>query len=144
MILTLRIECVDGAYLRERCVRVLEIEEVATLDELHCAVQHEVRFDCDHPYQFFIANSLMGVKRRYLSQNEEWELMEEDFKKVTMAQVFPLGRRRLYYHFDFGDDWVFEIRKVGAAKEPSPHARYPRVIESIGPAPLQYPNLDAT
>ncbi|MBI2840455.1 MAG: hypothetical protein HYX75_19220 [Acidobacteria bacterium] len=142
MVLTLRIECVGGAYLREHCVRVFEIRGDATLDNLHWAIQHEVRFDGDHPYEFFIANSSSGAKRHHPSRNEDWEDMEKDFEAIKLAQVFPLGRKRLYYHFDFGDDWIFEIRKARGVKEPEAQVQYPRVIESIGPTPVQYPGVD--
>jgi hypothetical protein len=49
---------------------------------------------------------------------------------------------KLYYHFDFGDDWYFEIRRSRAKpKEPTPRVQYPRVVEATGPNPRQYGRL---
>jgi hypothetical protein len=46
---------------------------------------------------------------------------------------------KLFYHFDFGDDWRFEIRKMrNKPKEPEARVRYPRVIEAKGPKLRQY------
>ena len=45
-----------------------------------------------------------------------------------------------YYLFDIGDDWRFEIRKSRRKPRQAENGvKYPRVIHSIGPNPLQYP-----
>jgi hypothetical protein len=72
------------------------------------------------------------------------ELDEDDFDgdcgAITLEGVFPLPKNmKLFYHYDFGDGWRFEIRKT--RKKPTPPVQgieYPRVIESIGPNPEQY------
>jgi hypothetical protein len=46
---------------------------------------------------------------------------------------------KLYYHFDFGDDWYFETRRSRMKpKEPTPRIEYPRVVETLGQNPRQY------
>ncbi|MCX7048143.1 MAG: hypothetical protein NTX50_21995 [Candidatus Sumerlaeota bacterium] len=74
----------------------------------------------------------------------DWDDEEgSDYGDYPLNRVFPLpSRMKLYYHFDFGDDWYFEIRKQGNPKEPHPRAKYPRVIEKIGPTPKQYPRSE--
>ena len=57
MILTLTVECAFGAYLKEQCIRTIEIDEEARLYDLHEAIQDAVQFGRDHPFQFFLANS---------------------------------------------------------------------------------------
>jgi hypothetical protein len=59
---------------------------------------------------------------------------------VTLEGLFPLPKNmKLFYHFDFGDDWRFEIRKMrNKPKEPEAGVRYPRVIEKKGPNLHQY------
>ena len=39
MILTLTIDCVRGTYLKEQCIRVIEMDEKACLYDLHDAIQ---------------------------------------------------------------------------------------------------------
>ena len=53
MIITLKIECVWGAYLREQCIRVFEFEEDAVLLDLHNAIQDAFDFGRDHPFRFY-------------------------------------------------------------------------------------------
>ena len=138
MILTLNVRCVSGARLTESCLRVIEIDEDATLVDLHDAIQDAVHFGRDHPYGFFLAHSHRG-NRDWLSKEEEWEDREADYMERRLGDLFPTGRKRLHYLFDFGDQWTFEIRPERGRKEPEPGMAYPRVVRSEGPDPVQYP-----
>jgi hypothetical protein len=112
MILTLTAECAFGAYLKEQCIRTIEIDEEARLYDLHEAIQDAVQFGRDHPFQFFLANSASpSARKQWLTEKEEWEDMEDDFQRIILKDIYPLGRKRLYYLFDFGDRWTFEIRR---------------------------------
>jgi hypothetical protein len=143
MIYTLRVECVSGRYLNDECVRVIEIDEGATLLDLHYAIQRAVRFDNDHLFSFFLAKSPSRANRIPLCEEEwedgEWDEEDNPFSRVALRDVFPVEKgMRMYYWFDFGDSWMFEIKKTGDDKEPHPKAKYPRVTEKIGPNPKQY------
>ncbi len=143
MILTLTVECVSGLYLKDRCVRVLEIDEHASLYDLHDAIQDAVGFERDHPFEFFLANSESPFARRHwLSKAEAWEDKEDDFRRIRPSEVYPLNRRRLYYLFDFGDNWLLEVRRSRISKPPENGVRYPRVVNRIGSNPEQYPNIE--
>jgi len=142
MILKLKVECVRGWFLKETCIRVIEIDENTNLLNLHEAIQNAVHFERDHPYVFYLANGPSpGAQRYLLSESEDWHSIERDFAKIKLTDLYPLGRKKLYYLFDFGDKWVFEIRKARGVKKPEPDVEYPRVIESIGPDPEQYPTM---
>jgi hypothetical protein len=119
MIWTLRIECVYGWYLEVRCTRIIEVSENSSLYDLHEAIQDAVKFGRDHPFMFFIANSSSpGAVRHWVTKKEEWEAMESDFLWIKIKDIYPCGRKKLYYLFDFGDNWTFEIRKARGVKEP--------------------------
>ncbi len=141
MIITLQVTCVRGPYLKERCVRVIEMGEDANLYDLHEAIQDAVHFGRDHPFSFYMANVPHGNRQR-LSDAEEWEDQENDFVRILLREVFPTGRKRLYYVFDFGDYWTFEVRKARGSKPAKESATYPQLIESVGPDPVQYPIWD--
>ena len=142
MIFTLTVESIFGAYLRERCIRVIEIEEDASLYELHDAIQETVHFGRDRPFEFYIANSWRGWKKTWLTRRHEWEKKEEDFFRVKLKDIWPLGRKKLYYPFYFGDQWTFEITKARGSKNPAERLSYPRVIKVVGPNPEQYPRFE--
>lgn len=145
MIIRLKVECVRGFYLKEQCIRVIEMEEDTTLLDLHEIIQEVVGFDRDHPFDFYLANSSSPwAHKKWLgeSESEDWADRESEFLHIRLSQVFPLGRKKLYYLFDFGDKWTFEIRKTRGSKKPEVDVAYPRVIESIGPIPEQYPRWE--
>ena len=139
MILTLKIKCVWGLYLKEPCIRVIEMDERSSLVDLHNAIQDALGFDQDHLFNFFVANSASrAARRQWLTQAESWEGMCDDLEQTPLASIWPLDRKKFYYLFDFGDDWTFEIRKQRGTKEPEPGLSYPRVIQRVGADPEQY------
>jgi hypothetical protein len=138
MIYTLKIECITGPYLREQCIRVIEIDESESLYDLHLVVQEAVEFRDDHLYMFYAGRNWRH-KKIWMTEKEEWEDKEDDFMKTELRDIYPLKNMKLYYWFNFRDKWIFEIRKSRKIKEEEPGVQYPRVIESIGPNPPQYP-----
>ena len=143
MIWKLRIECVRGFYLESECVRVLEINSKTSLLHLHSAIHAAVNFDRDHAFEFFAGRTPSNKKMKLI---DDLDLDESYCKygKMILEQIYPLPKScKLYYHYDFGDDWYFEIRKLRAKPvEPVPGVKYPCVIESIGPNPKQYGNWE--
>jgi pRiA4b ORF-3-like protein len=183
MIYTLTIDCVWGAYWREACRRVIEMRADAGLFDLHYAIQDAVRFDNDHPFEFYAARTersrprypigaeafeqsvggvpddpmqemlqCSGIRRGFrdeiippASQMEglKWATRLAGMEDPGLDEIFPLPKPlKLYYWFDFGDDWKFEIKKARQEKEAEPRVKYPRVIERAGPNPVQYPNVE--
>jgi len=138
MIYTLTVQCVSGAYLREECIRVIEIPENYTLAHLHDAIQDSVGFGKDHPYEFYAARTPRG-KKTFFRDLEDGCDQDLDYLGVLLSEVWPLSPRKLFYLFDFGDMWIFEVRKARKLKEPEPGVEYPRVVEAEGPNPEQYP-----
>ena len=62
-------------------------------------------------------------------------------KYLKKGNIAILKDVTLYYLFDFGDQWVFQINKTRHKdKAPEPGATYPRVVESKGKNPIQYPD----
>jgi len=62
------------------------------------------------------------------------------YASMSIEQIYPLPKGlRLFYHFDFGDNWYFDIRKSRKKPtEPQAGIKYPRVVDKIGPNPRQY------
>jgi len=109
-------------------------------NDLHEVIQDAVEFGRDHPFTFYTANSSSPWARmNWLTEEDEWQARESAFCRVNLKDIYPLGRRKLYYLFDFGDKWTFEVRKAKGGKVPEPGVVYPRVIEAFGPNPQQYP-----
>ena len=103
--------------MEEQCIRIIEFEENTSLYDLHDAIQDAVSFGRDHPFTFYIANSWRG-QRQWLTEEEKWQDKEHDFSTIKLKDIYPLGRKKLYYLFDFGDQWTFEVRKARGSKKP--------------------------
>lgn len=131
-------------YLTGDCVRVIEIGSEMSLLDLHDAIQDAVDFDRDHPFEFTAGRSFRHRKVVFAEDGYNWEHTAAIYAATTLAEVFPLPKDcRLFYHFDFGDDWYFEIRKLRKRPfEPEAGVTYPHLIEEIGENPRQYPSCD--
>lgn len=141
MIITLDVSCVHGPTLREPCVRTIEVDDEASLYDLHEAIQDAVDFGRDHPYHFFLAHSGSG-QRHWLWPDEDYEAVEAKYFRTLLREVFPTGQKKLFYLFDLGDDWTFQIRKRRGSRPAQVGVRYPRLIALTGGNPIQYPVVE--
>lgn len=62
-------------------------------------------------------------------------------RQTTVGDVFKKDKEMLFL-FDYGDDWFFHIRCLDEDAPREKGKRYPKVIESKGKAPEQYPDYE--
>lgn len=140
MIYTIKIKCVGGIYLQEEFERTVEIRSNTSLDALHLYIQKLTGFDNDHCYDFFVGKNSRDCRNCLLGDNEFMSTSKKPM--ITLEQVFPLHKgQKLFYWFDFGDDWKFEVT-LKDSKEKQPGVKYPIVIAEKGQKPEQYPEFD--
>ena len=109
--------------------RTIEVKENSTLREIHKYIQKIVEFDDDHLYEFYLGRN---------PRNRAYAVP----KNTALNQIYPCNGLKLYYLFDFGDCWLFEIRKSRKKKEAKSKQRYPVIIEAHGINPEQYPEYE--
>lgn len=109
----------------------IELLDVATLEEIHFAIQQAFDFDNDHLFEFFVA-------RNYRAQDKtRFDYENGLVDRTQIGQLFPLPPdRKLFYLFD---SWIFQIAK----SRKKPHSpvdgvEYPRVVKETGEKPEQY------
>jgi hypothetical protein len=138
----LKVGCIRGRFLSDECVRIVAIDDSSSLYDLHDMIQDAVSFERDHPFTFYTANSgSPWAEKNRIAVTEDWEEEAEIFARIKLCDIWPLGRKKLYYWFDFGDDWIFEIRKIRSTKADASLST-PTVLEGVGPDPQQYPVLE--
>lgn len=116
----------------------VEVAESTTLSELHHTIQQLVEFDDDHLHEFFAGRNVRDRKVTFGEPYSPFDLNEGE--EVPLSEVFPLPKgHKLYYLFDFGDYWVFEITRRSVAKQVDRTMKYPRVLQENGRRPEQYP-----
>lgn len=105
--------------------RTIEVKEDFTLQNLHKYIQKIVDFDDDHLYEFYVGKN---------PRNKAYSVP----KKTKLNEIYPLTGYKIYYLFDFGDSWLFQIKKSRKKKIESKQTKYPALIESSGVNPEQY------
>lgn len=120
--------------------RTIALRSEQTLDGLHLAIQDAIDWDADHLYSFFmngksddqrfeIACPFEGERKRYLAH------------EAVIGTLGFLRKHKFLYLFDFGDYNQFEVEVVDILPKCG-GGRYPRLVESVGEAPEQYPGWD--
>lgn len=109
--------------------RTIEVKEDFTLYNLHDYIQQLIDFDDDHLYEFYVGKN---------PRNKAYSAP----KKSKLNEIYPLTGHKLFYLFDFGDSWLFQIKKSRKKKVINVKATYPELIELSGENPEQYPEYE--
>lgn len=137
-IYTISITCLTGRYLTEAFQFVLDMPADATLDELASCILDVVEFDGDHLSEFYLANSLRG-KKLYFTADGAWDDDDSATLDLRLCDIYPLDRnKKMYYAYDFGASWCFEIVKKGKETPPLEGREYPYLVSQEGAKPLEY------
>lgn len=109
--------------------KTIEVKEDLTLLKLHKYIQKLVEFDDDHLFEFYV-DKKPRHSNNAISKNRK------------LNEIYPLTGCKLYYLFDFGDNWIFQIKKYRKKKNENNKITYPALIESTGINPEQYPEYE--
>lgn len=123
-----------------RVWRVIEILDNQTRVSLHEAIQRAFAWDNDHLYAFYLSGRA-GDRLTRIDHHFEFPFGESEPPTADEVIIADLGLERgqvFLYRFDFGDNLDHEIEVLGSAPTPA-EGGYPRIAESHGAAPSQYP-----
>jgi hypothetical protein len=100
-----------------------------------------VKFDFDHAFQFCdnVKNPYRSEERYTLfaDMGEAADENDKGVKGTPISEVFR-PRRKMIFHFDYGDDWFFLLTCNRVVE--SDHKRgYKKRLSKIGNPPVQYP-----
>lgn len=103
-----------------------------------------LKFDLDHAFEFCdnIKNPYQS-KERYTLFADMGEALDENDKgvKATLISEVFRPRRKMVFHFDFGDDWFFLLTCKGI-QESDKKRGYQKILSKIDKPPLQYPDVE--
>ena len=146
MILTIQIKLLSGRWAEKEWAATIALDASSTLEDLHHIIQQAVDFDDDHLYGFYVARTPWSRDRvRYDDEDEDgWE--SDALFTTTLESLFPLPKdRRLFYLFDYGDNWIFQISRTRHKPfSQEPGIDYPQLISESGEKPPQYSVPDFT
>lgn len=119
--------------------RKIEIKGSQTLHHLHKAIfEAYERYD-EHLYAFFMSNKPWDHSSEYGLPDPERRA--KNSKRARIDSLELQMKRKFLYLFDFGDEWWHSIQLLNMTEEEL-EGLYPRIIESQGMAPPQYPPDD--
>ncbi len=118
--------------------RKIRMSHDHTLEDLHLAIQEAYDFDRDHLYAFYVGGNRRTGKAIYGPEVEE-EDWTADMAAIADLKLFK--GQKIFYLFDFGDSWWFELKLVDIDQR-SPAPRRPAIIGRKGKSPKQYPDGD--
>ncbi|MDO9535573.1 MAG: hypothetical protein Q7J85_09665 [Bacillota bacterium] len=101
---------------------------------MHLAIQKAFEFDNDHLYAFYVGGTRRTGKPVYCSNVEE---VGKPAEETTIEEMELYKGQKLYYLFDFGDMWEFDIELIQIEKN-MPLPLRPIIIETKGESPEQY------
>jgi hypothetical protein len=109
----------------------------AGLETLANWILDSVDFDDDHLYEFVYRDRLGATTRVMHPYCDEGPWTDE----VCVGDLPLNPGQSMVFHFDFGDDWRFDVR-LERIEPPGSKIKAPKVLEKQGKAPRQYPDSE--
>jgi hypothetical protein len=133
----------DESFEGEVISRKVQLLGGQTLHDLHQIIFDAFEREEEHLYEFNLGAGPRDRSQAYLYKGEWSEDDEEegDPESATLDALDLTVGRRFGYVFDMGDYWE-HIIEVVAVEEHPPSSIYPRIVETVGEAPPQYPDFD--
>jgi len=140
-VLVLRTTIMDRAgaskYKEGDMWREIAMPAGASLFELAKAILESIDFDMDHMFMFTDGTDFWDRGQRIRYEFDPFSTRGRS--RPALNQVFTKKGDALYMLYDYGDEWVFKVKLVGF-EESEKGKGYPRVGDSRGEAPEQYPD----
>ncbi|MGR9052554.1 MAG: IS1096 element passenger TnpR family protein, partial [Gammaproteobacteria bacterium] len=115
------------------------VSSACWLDALAKSILNVFAFDDDHLYEFVYKNRY-GLTERVVHPFVEGDEPTTDQCRVGDLPLFE--GMDFTFHFDFGDDWNFEMMVESLSTGGQDKYPEPTLVEQRGKPPQQYPNWD--
>ena len=114
-----------------------------SLHQFAAFIVKTVGFDFDHCFQFCenLKDPYRSMERYTLFADiGEGQEGDRSVKRTRLSAVFT-PKRKMLFHFDYGDDWYFLVTCT-AVKESDDKRAYKKVLATRGTPPEQYPDFE--
>ena len=110
--------------------RQIEVPASATFAQLHAFLNAAMGWEDCHLHEFGFGDRLVGAAE--LNDGDGPEV--EDEWELTLADALADGHRELIYTYDFGDEWLHDVR-VDAVEDAAVGVLYPRCLDGARACP---------
>lgn len=126
-------------YTDPQVYRTVIVPEKFTFHDLHTVIQCVMNWEDSHLYQFNLG-APYGSDSIQLPDDSDFASMfgnryqEMDATKTYLSDIFNGQKKKINYTYDFGDDWLHEIRVL---QKPKDEVLYPKCIKGENAAPIE-------
>lgn len=129
-------------------VREVAVTSDKSLLDLAKTILNSFNFQCDHCFGFYgDINKHPGKEQTEVYESfvdagvERTVECAKGVERTKIASVFKDIGKKMLFMFDYGDDWQFTV-ELKEIREKLGNEPLPKVLSSVGEAPLQYPPLN--
>lgn len=125
--------------------RDIEIRSTQTFEDLHNCIQEAIKFDNKHDASFYMSDD-NWMKGQEITSNKNPNKDVPLMKKSRLCDFIIDPHQKIYYVYDFDNNWTFFIELIKIVVDDDKQAVYPRCIKATLEAPKQYgiTNMGAT
>lgn len=146
-VLRLRITCMEGPWLDDKCVRYIDVTTNANLYDLHIAILDSICFEDEMKFSFFFSEELDDLyDREYIPEDfdgSDYDEFDTDIYEDMLVRKYvkkDIPFKFFYVNKIDVDEWIFQIELTDEHPDYDEKTFYPITIDSLseGPNPEQY------
>ena len=122
--------------------RIIAVPGSANLYQFAAVIIESFDFYFDHAFGYYDSKNPVKSKTGFeLFADIGEESKYPGVKKTPVSAAFLEIGRKMFFLFDYGDDWWFEI-ELTEFRKPQTRTKYPVLLEKIGESPEQYQSYE--
>lgn len=120
--------------------RIIAIQKTMSLHDLAEMIIASFSFELDHTFGFYdnIANPPNSREAYEILSDMRGKSGYPGVKKTRLFRVFTETGKKMLFLFDYEAGWRFIVELLGI-ESPEKSVRYPKIVETKGIPPRQYP-----
>ncbi len=134
----LTVECLGGWHYDHETIRIIDIDANDVLYNLFDIIREANGFGFEHAHMFYLGRSPRNKKIIFKKDNDNGnEFYDGEYRSYnsSIKSIFPLNNLKFYFLYDFGDEWVFQIKKSRKKIKATEGTKYPVIVQKIGENP---------
>jgi hypothetical protein len=127
-------------YTKPQVWRTVVVPEEFTFHQLHTVIQSVMNWEDSHLYQFNLGAPYRSDSIQLIEIEDDFDgfsggkYQKMDALETKLTDIFQGDFKKISYTYDFGDDWLHEIRLL---KKPKEEVKFPQCIAGEGAAPIE-------
>jgi len=117
--------------------RDIEIRSTQTFEDFFNCIQEAIKFDNKHDASFYMSDD-NWVKGQEITLNKGANKDIPLMKKSRLCDFIMDPHQKIYYVYDFENNWTFFVELIKIIVDDDKNAAYPKCVRSVMEPPKQY------